>query len=345
METKNRWKAALGGLALSLGLVFGLVPTAYAADNPSASGASAASASASGNTAAQQRLQRDAVCTKCHDESETRPILAVYQRPHGAVGDPNAPGCQSCHGESKNHVAGSTTGSGEHRPRTDHIFGSKLAAGYAPDTPQEQSDICLSCHKGGLRMRWPGSQHEAKDVACTSCHVNHRATDPMLTKEEQPSVCFTCHQEKRAEIKKISAHPVEAGKMACSDCHNPHGSAGPKLLAQDSVNETCFECHADKRGPFLWEHQPVTENCANCHNPHGSNITPLLKSRPPFLCQECHDGPHSSPSPAGTSVAGIQGGGVAAGGAPSIMAAGRACMNCHVMVHGSNSPAGAYLHR
>ena len=65
------------------------------------------------------------------------------------------------------------------------------------------------------------------------------------------------------------------------------GSTGPKMLKKNTVTETCYQCHAEKRGPFLFEHQPVTEDCANCHTPHGSNITPLLKSRAPFLCQEC----------------------------------------------------------
>jgi DmsE family decaheme c-type cytochrome len=113
----------------------------------------------------------------------------------------------------------------------------------------------------------------------------------------------------------------------------------------NTVNETCWQCHADKRGPFLWEHQPVTEACTNCHTPHGSNIAPLLKSRPPFLCDECHDGPHNSQAPYGTGAARIQGGLLPAGANPNSNAVGRACMNCHVMVHGSNSPAGAYLHR
>jgi DmsE family decaheme c-type cytochrome len=338
MKPKIWWRVAFCGVMLALGLT----STAQAADGDPAPRAS--SQAASMNPVAQQRLQRDAVCTKCHDESETKPILALYQRPHGAVGDPNAPGCRSCHGDSADHVAGSKEDS-EHRPRPDMIFGSKLINGFEPNTPQEQSEVCLGCHKSGLRMRWPGSQHESNDLACTSCHVNHRPADPMLTKTEQPGVCEGCHQEKRAEVKEISAHPIEAGKMACSDCHNPHGSPGPKLLAKNTVTETCFQCHADKRGPFLWEHEPVTEDCTNCHNPHGSNITPLLKSRPPFLCDECHDGPHASGSPYGTAVGGIQGGGVAAGGNPSSTAVSRACMNCHVMIHGSNSPAGAYLHR
>jgi DmsE family decaheme c-type cytochrome len=157
-------------------------------------------------------------------------------------------------------------------------------------------------------------------------------------------VCFTCHQEQRAQTKQISTHPLDAGKMACSDCHNPHGSPGPKLLGKNTVVETCFTCHAEKRGPFLWEHQPATEDCTNCHTPHGSNNTPLLKDRPPFLCDTCHDGPHTSQSAIGRGVAGIQGGGIVPGGSPSVINVGRSCMNCHVMVHGSNSPTGAYLH-
>jgi DmsE family decaheme c-type cytochrome len=204
-------------------------------------------------------------------------------------------------------------------------------------------------------MRWPGSQHDANDVACTNCHVNHSPEDTVRVRETQASVCFTCHKEKRAEFNKISHMPLETGKVVCSDCHNPHGAPGPKLLVKNTVNETCFECHADKRGPFLWEHQPATEDCTNCHNPHGSNITPLLKSRPPFLCQECHDGPHNSILPTGTGVtnAGLAGSGVAGvqvnPGLNSPLAgntvSGRACLNCHVQIHGSNSPTGPFLHR
>jgi DmsE family decaheme c-type cytochrome len=167
----------------------------------------------------------------------------------------------------------------------------------------------------------------------------------------QTEVCFTCHKDQRADTHKISSHPIDAGKIVCSDCHNPHGSVGPKLLNQDTVNETCYSCHAEKRGPFLWEHQSVVENCSNCHTPHGSNITPLLKSRPPFLCQGCHNGPHVSATPIGPQAGGYQNGWsttTAAGNTqyPSaISGGGRGCMNCHAMIHGSNSPAGAFLHR
>ena len=42
-------------------------------------------------------------------------------------------------------------------------------------------------------------------------------------------------------------------------------------LKAASVNEQCYTCHTEKRGPFLWEHAPVRESCLNCHTPHGSN--------------------------------------------------------------------------
>ena len=68
-----------------------------------------------------------------------------------------------------------------------------------------------------------------------------------------------------------SSHmPLREGKIICSDCHNPHGSVTEALLKKNSINDTCYTCHAEKRGPFLFEHAPVRENCDNCHDPHGT---------------------------------------------------------------------------
>ena len=302
---------------------------------------------------AQDSLKRDAVCTRCHDESEPTPILSIYQTKHGVKGDTRTPSCQSCHGESEKHLHGDPNVKGRAAP--DIIFKKGT---YEVSDDKVRSAQCLNCHKGAARTSWEGSQHQNSQMACNNCHTIHASVDKVRDKKTQTEVCFTCHKEQRADTHKISTHPIDAGKVVCSDCHNPHGSVGSKLLKKNTVTETCFTCHAEKRGPFLWEHQPVTEDCTNCHTPHGSNITPLLKSRPPFLCQECHDGPHNSKSPAGPSASGYQGGlgynnaatvpgngGTAANLYPSTQSTARGCMNCHAMVHGSNSPAGAFLHR
>ena len=285
-----------------------------------------------------QMIDRDSECTRCHDENETKPILSIYQTAHGNKADARTPSCQSCHGESVKHLASKSDA-------PDVIFGAKKAV-YTPNKTQDQNVACLSCHeKDPKRTHWQGGAHQAADLSCTSCHVVHSAHDKVREKPTQALVCFTCHQDQKAQANKFSHHPIPEGKIACSDCHNPHGSAGPKLLVKNTVTETCYTCHAEKRGPFLWEHQPVSEDCTNCHTPHGSNITPLLKSRPPFMCDECHDGTHNSISPVAGNAAGIQGGLTGAPANPSTSYTGRACMNCHSMVHGSNNPAGALLQR
>ena len=124
--------------------------------------------------------------------------------------------------------------------------------------------------------------------------------------------------------------PMREGKMVCSDCHNPHGSTTEALLRENSINENCYKCHAEKRGPFLFEHIPVRENCDNCHEPHGSTNEYLLKIARPRLCGTCHTFDH------GPAIA--NGPGVVQGFA-------KACANCHTAVHGTNSPSGALLLR
>jgi DmsE family decaheme c-type cytochrome len=293
---------------------------------------------------ADATLAGDAVCTACHDESESRPILAMYKTRHGIKADSRVPGCQSCHGPSAAHVR-NIGGTGEHRTPPDVTFGL-----HAHSDARTQGAVCLGCHVGGKQAQWPGSEHESRDIPCAGCHTVHAAMDPVMTKATQPDVCFTCHKTQRSQTHLISTHPLAAGTMACSDCHNPHGSSGPHLLAGNSVNETCYTCHAEKRGPFLWEHAPVSDECTNCHTPHGSTAAPLLKARVPWLCQECHSGDHGNQV---NSAANLQDGALTtvnginplANAAARAQLTARACLNCHVLIHGSNHPAGAKFQR
>jgi DmsE family decaheme c-type cytochrome len=290
-------------------------------------------------------LKGDAKCTGCHDEAdepqatmlELHPsVLAIATTRHGVRGDSRTPTCTNCHGESETHA---NYKGKDKPPAPDRTFRKNTVTPVA-----ERNDACLKCHdRDRNRTHWSGSQHDANDIACTSCHNIHTKNDKVLNKLTQADVCYNCHRTERAQSHRISTHPLDAGKLACSSCHNPHGSAGPKLMKMNSVNETCHTCHADKRGPYLWEHQPVTEDCLSCHTPHGSNISPLLKSRAPALCDECHDGPHQSAGIFGPNMAGTKGNPTLT--STSSGAAGRACMNCHVQVHGSNSPAGGQFLR
>lgn len=286
-------------------------------------------------------LAGDAACTRCHDQSESKPVLAVYRTPHGAKADGRTPGCQTCHGASTAHIRNEKDQ--DPRPATDVPFGRGAGA-------VAQTQACIGCHKGGQRGHWEGSAHQNADVPCAACHTVHAPRDQVLVRATQPQVCFTCHQSERAQTHRVSTHPLAAGKMGCADCHNPHGSSGPKLMKKGTVSETCSSCHADKRGPFLWEHEPVTEACTNCHTPHGSNSAPLLKVRTPQLCQSCHSGDHAAQV---NSAANLQAGAITtargafplAQAAPRAQLGGRNCQACHMQTHGSNHPAGAKLLR
>jgi DmsE family decaheme c-type cytochrome len=294
----------------------------------------------------------DAVCTRCHDESESYPVLAIGKTKHGTMADSRAPTCTTCHGESRRHVENQKQEGDKGRPKPDRTFdgplqglpSSRTAAfvpplGYTPNPAKrtetsaaERNAPCLTCHQGGKRMHWQGSMHDARDVACSSCHQVHTQHDRVRDKLTQSDVCFMCHKEQRAQINRMSRHPIPEGKVGCSDCHNVHGTAGPKLMVRDSVVDTCFTCHMEKRGPFIFNHQPVTEDCSICHNPHGSSIASLLKSRPPFLCQQCHE----ATSHRGNVPGMLPGTGTTAGARGITQA--RSCLNCHTNIHGGNNP-------
>jgi DmsE family decaheme c-type cytochrome len=273
-------------------------------------------------------LNGDAKCTKCHDESDNAPVLAIGKTKHGVRADLRTPTCTSCHGDSNSHL--SPQAGAKERPLPDRTF-AKNSKTPVPD----RNEACMSCHqKESKRHLWMGSAHEANDVACTSCHQVHAAHDRVRDKVTQPEVCFTCHKEQRAQVNKQSHHPILEGKVACSDCHNPHGSAGPKLMKRDSVVETCYTCHMEKRGPFVHDHRPVSDDCTNCHMPHGTVADNLLKARPPMVCYQCHSG-HGTPG-----VAGVAPGMTTSGKANSNIEQARGCLNCHTEIHGSNNPNG-----
>lgn len=281
------------------------------------------------------------LCVTCHDEED---LPDMSRSAHGFSADKRVPDCITCHGPSPTHAK--KPADVKERPRPDRLFIRQFAL-----PANERSAVCLSCHnKDPKRALWSGSQHEGADVACNTCHKVHVNRDKVLSKSTQTEVCYSCHKEQRSQMNRASHHPVPEGKMSCSDCHNVHGSAGPKLAKRDSTNATCYTCHAEKRGPFVHQHEPVAEDCANCHNAHGSTVAAMLRARPPLLCQQCHT-PHVA---GGVGAVGGQSGvyGAAAPGqtAPLMNATsngknvvnlwqGRSCLNCHTQVHGSNNPS------
>lgn len=266
------------------------------------------------------------ICAECHEEKFDQ----ILPSKHAQMNDPRTPfakeGCETCHGRGETHALS----------EGEEYEGLVIYSKDSDVPPEDQNARCLSCHQDTGRMHWQGSAHESADLLCTSCHLIHQP-DGVLHKAREMDVCTTCHVRVRADIYKAYAHPIRQGQLTCSDCHSPHGSTTDKALNRLTLNQQCYSCHAEKRGPFLWEHEPAAEDCSSCHYPHGSNNPALLVRRGPMLCKECHQ------------VTGF-GGHINAkrdwgptGNLRFQVAAN--CQNCHSQVHGSNHPSGAKLAR
>jgi DmsE family decaheme c-type cytochrome len=110
------------------------------------------------------------------------------------------------------------------------------------------------------------------------------------------------------------------------------------MIKDENNNRLCYKCHADKRGPYVWEHPPVEEDCMKCHTPHGSKAAKLLTEKQPQICQQCHDDSRHPGTPYGAnaSMTGVKidpvNNSFGRGGL------GTGCTACHGLIHGSNAP-------
>jgi len=238
--------------------------------------------------------------------------------------------CESCHGPGSNHVA---AGGGR------GVGGMITFRKDSGESAKVQNEACLGCHQRGIQTYWEASPHAGRGIACVNCHtVMEKTSDKyqlakvgektaFFNKRAEIEVCGQCHLQRKAQLMRSSHMPMKEGKIVCSDCHNPHGTPNPSMLKQTSVNENCYTCHAERRGPYLHEHPPVADNCSNCHEPHGSINDRLLKARMPRLCTECHSGHRTNDT---KNQRGFF---------------NRSCAQCHSQIHGSNHPAGMFFNR
>lgn len=229
--------------------------------------------------------------------------------------------CTACHGDARPHIA-----TGGQAPIL--AFGDESAA--------EQSAVCLSCHNDD-HPRFAASPHAQSGLACTDCHSQHagRHDSPLLRQvadivslaeslSPRSALCVDCHSEIDALFALNERHRLREGILECTSCHNPHEPSETMSLG-GFRQQACMDCHADKGGPFVYEHGASrVEGCTSCHSPHGSqNRHMLTHQRVGELCTSCHAAwPqfHLGFSPAGPPRFGLD----------------TQCTNCHSAIHGSH---------
>ena len=276
------------------------------------------------NPAGQEYVGPD-TCSTCHEDiSKGLQATRHWNNVLKTKGKVEAHSCESCHGPGAEHV-----NSGGDKTK---IFSFK---GIAPEAITER---CLSCHENKQEHAgFKNSAHAANGVTCTSCHSPHFAKEKRkLLVEKQPILCYGCHTETKADFSMPFRHRVNEGLVRCTDCHNVHGSPlSHSLRASTEQDQTCFRCHRNLQGPFVFEHVPVkSEGCSACHQVHGSVNPRLLKvNQVNLLCLQCHT-PGSTPN--------TRAGDVNAPGTPSSPVHDQSqkfqsCTICHVFIHGSNA--------
>lgn len=263
-------------------------------------------------------------CTTCHADIGAN-FRHAFHAQQGVE-------CEECHGPGSLHVQGGGDV-------------SKIIS-FAHRSPADANGVCLSCHARDASVRnWLTGPHASNHIRCTDCHQTHSSggksqkpelalnlmtqgevkpvedVSPETTQIMQPrwqanEACLRCHETQRAQMSLPYHHPLREGKMSCADCHDPHGGAGANNLKMANTNQLCLSCHAQYRGPYAYQHPPVTENCLLCHTSHGSPNTNLLSVSEPALCMQCHAGHHDG---AGLPLT-------------------DRCTNCHGSIHGTDVP-------
>jgi len=247
-------------------------------------------------------------CATCHDEvakgfaDNPHSKMALM---HGKAGVT----CENCHGPGKAHV----DGGGD----TSKIFNPAKAS------PKDVTAICQGCHAGS-HPNFARSPHAKANLSCIGCHSIHKpGEEDALLKSSQPALCFGCHGDVKPQFSMAFHHKVNEGLITCGDCHDVHGTFQPNnLKATADSNAICTKCHAETRGPFVFEHVAVKgEGCMACHSPHGSQNARLLNMpNINVLCNQCH-------SPVASATVHSMG-----AGSSELTP----CTDCHTYIHGSN---------
>ena len=251
------WAAAF---VLCLSAVIGSAPkpTLTPASSPKAASAGTPAPATTPGASASSELPK---CADCHTEL----VEAFVRNPHARVRhgekkpDPND-ACSTCHGDG-----------------TKHMEAGGDAALISTLKGLSGSQDCLACHAqtpGPHDSFATGVHSNTEAVNCLTCHSIHKAVPKSehLLAKAPGALCATCHLNQAASFQnKPYAHRLDRGGMSCLDCHAPHARRGEPVKMTVQGDLPCLSCHADLRGPFVFQHVSGSGgDCMSCHQPHGS---------------------------------------------------------------------------
>lgn len=236
------------------------------------------------------RENQQELCFKCHqDFSEGMKTAAIIHNPV------KTKPCVSCHNP--------------HSSPFESLLKGKM------------EDVCAECHQEiSDKSKKAKTRHLplSSKQSCGSCHLVHFSEHKKLLQFSEKELCLSCHDKdytgkdggskkkglvnikKELEGKKHLHGPIKEGE--CSSCHDPHGSAYPRLLTNAYPSDMyanykpgtyafCLSCHEENllRFPDTTVHTEFRNGKNNLHFVHSAR---KLKGR---TCRTCH-APHASNS-------------------------------------------------
>jgi DmsE family decaheme c-type cytochrome len=150
---------------------------------------------------------------------------------------------------------------------------------------------CSSCHVSQWAAFSRPYKHRLPEgaMSCVDCHNPHArfSRDSMRTAFGNEPGCLACHSDKRGPF--VFEHaPMRL--EGCEACHEPHGSANPRMLVRHEQRLVCLECHSNLPNPNLQNaklggvppafhdlRSSRFQNCTICHvKVHGSYVDRAL---------------------------------------------------------------------
>lgn len=239
-------------------------------------------------------------CESCHGpgskHAESASAADIFN-PSKAAPHASERSCLKCHANQPTNVGRVMSGHG----RSDvacascHSVHKKGAEQLIKRRAERINTQCATCHQSTWAQFQKPYRHRLPEnaMSCVDCHNPHGSMlrGSLQTVNANEPGCFRCHGDKRGPFTFEHA-PVKMD--GCWACHEPHGSANPRMLTRHEERFVCLECHANigVTGPrstavsgsignvppaFHDLRSPRFQKCSTCHvKVHGSYVDRTL---------------------------------------------------------------------
>ncbi|TNF32746.1 MAG: hypothetical protein EP329_09300 [Deltaproteobacteria bacterium] len=234
------------------------------------------------------------------------------------------------------HVPHGASGDGPlwHAPVARHAYTVYASATLdaAPDQPDGDSKLCLSCHDGTLASPIaPGTPNVRRAGAASPLPVTGTNLGTDLSDDHPVSFVYDAGLAARdGQLATPERAPSPLGgtvasdlldarrKLQCTACHDAHdNSHGAFLRVDDRDDRLCASCHTlrdfSQSAHAASQAPELSAGCATCHTPHGaSHDTTLLVAPQRELCGRCHATQARAMAPGATTrhaIDALEGGG------------------------------------